>query len=197
MDNTFGQNGHISVGLSEIALEEIGKSFSCLAYCSISDQEANWDVFWQDWRKHDAKAHRAFLYEFFCLLRIEFDFSDDYIPSKRKRISLEKEASLYVDFDNIKRKPIIPIQEIEENERLNRVGSVIGPLNAALKVQELMKNKQPDYKKAFYDYAFYVLTQEVYQQQVTDLLKKLKKGIEEYDKALDDILLLFTPNSDN
>lgn len=191
--NLESSNSHISLGLSEIALEEIGKSYTCLAYYSVSEVVDDWSTFWNEWRSHVVKAHRAFLYEFFCLVRMEIENSDKYIPSKRSLIPHEKEASFYVDFDETTRKAIIPSIEVEKEEIFNRVASVIGPLNAAMLVREKFKNKPEDYKRAFSEYAWFTLTHDIYQQDVLKVLKHVKNGNKDFDTAINDIIEMFTP----
>ena len=82
-----------SLGLAELALEELGKSYSCLAMYSKADTTKDWTAFWKEWRQHDLKAHRAFFYEFFCLTRIEIEFADTELkfPTIRQSFSKEKE----------------------------------------------------------------------------------------------------------
>jgi AbiV family abortive infection protein len=188
---------HISLGLAELALEELGKSYTCLAYYSFGgiddrDSVAIWKNFWKDWKNHTVKAHRAFFYEFFCLWRIEIEDSSKFAPTSRKTIPTEKEISFYIDFDMNDRKIINPFQNIDVNETVNRVTSVIGPLNAALAVQKLIRDNNNEYTTAISDYALITITENVYQQDVEAVLAKMKKNLRNYDKALYDIHELFT-----
>ena len=182
---------HISLGLAEIALEELGKSFTCLTVFSVDSDSYDWNQFWKIWRNHKIKAHRGFFYEFFCRLSIEIPENIRYIPSKREVIPQEKEISFYVDFDKNLRKPIIPMTEIDNEELVNRICSVGGPLNAALEVKDRFCAGSYKYKCAFSDYAREVLEKQVYQQDVKDVLSALENGEQEYNKALKDILELF------
>ncbi len=56
----LGNEKYPSLGLAELALEELGKSYSCLAFYSHSENLNDWKEFWKEWRNHDLKAHRAF-----------------------------------------------------------------------------------------------------------------------------------------
>ncbi len=186
---------YTSLGLGELALEELGKSYTCLAYYS-NRRQLDWKLFWKEWRNHELKAHRAFFYEFFCLLRAEVQADDrnDYFPSYREKIPLEKEATFYVDIDRESRKIHLPIKEITTKECYYRLASLIGPMNAALKVKRLIEtNKEDVYITAFSDYAFSTLTTSMYQQDVLTVLAAMKTGDETYDRALNDIAVLFTP----
>jgi AbiV family abortive infection protein len=183
---------HISLGLAEIALEEIGKSFTCLSIYSVDNQNYDWKEFWKVWKNHKIKSYRAFFYEFFCLLRVEIpDFDSTNFPSKREIIPHEKEVSFYVDFNEQSRTPVIPFNEIEYIEIANRVCSVAGPLSAALNIVEKFTNGSNEYKNSFSDYARYILEHNVYQQDVFIILDQLKNDTPEYNKGLNDIYCMF------
>jgi AbiV family abortive infection protein len=183
---------HISLGLSELALEELGKSYTCLAYYCISNDTDYMKYFWQEWKNHKLKAHRAFFYEFFSLFRIEISASKKYIPTIRKSMPLEKETSFYVDYDHINKKVIRPFSEIEKEEIVNRITSVIGPLYSAKNVSSLIvDNNNEDYTTAISKYAFHTLTCVFYQQDIEKELQKLKNNNLKHDEAIDDIWKLF------
>jgi AbiV family abortive infection protein len=185
---------HISLGLAELALEELGKSFTCLAYYS-ADKKANWKLFWRNWKDHIKKAHRGFFYEFFCLVRYEIKSEDGPFPSKRKEIPHEKEASFYVGFDSSKRSVIKPFDDIGDEELCSRAVSILGLLSAAMQIRDKLLAESEEYKNAFSDYARYCLENEIYQQDVLALLPSLKNGAKDYDRAIDDIARLFDPNN--
>lgn len=189
------ETAHISLGLCELALEELGKSYTCLAYYCLSEKQGNhWVDFWKDWKDHKTKAHRAFFYEFFCLVRLEITGLVGYHPTKRESIQLEKEISFYVDFDHRSRKVLIPLAEIDKMEIYNRIGSLIGPFNSAYKVRDLINlNKQIDYRMAISNYSLMTLTTNMYQQNVKEVLDSLKNSKIDYDRALNDIWIMFNP----
>ncbi len=182
---------HVSLGLAEIALEEIGKSFTCLAYYSVADSMKDWTAFWKDWKDHKSKAHRAFLYEYFSTIRVELKDKPDYFPSKRHAIPHEKEVSFYIDFDKSKREIIIPKTTIDQVEIFSRITSIFGLLNSSMLVRDLLKNKSKEYKKAVSGYAFLVMTSGISQIEAEELLPKLKDGVEEHEQAFNDIEELF------
>ena len=186
-----------ALGLAELALEELGKSYTCLAYFSKADKISDWTTFWKEWKDHDLKAHRAFFYEFFCLLRAELDlqkFKDNF-PTLRGKFSKEKEQSFYVDIDKSNRKIYIPENEIADDECINRLVSLIGLLNATFHIRDWFTadNSEP-FKNAISDYAFLTITTQMYQQDVEKVLKKMRTDNNEYNKGLDTIWTLFNPN---
>jgi AbiV family abortive infection protein len=191
-------NMHISLGLAELALEELGKSYTCLSYYCLTEQkEEIWADFWKDWKNHTVKAHRAFFYEFFSLFRIEIKDSGKLFPTIRESIPVEKEVSFYVDFDFKKNEIVQPFKAINTDELFYRVSSVVGPLNVAFKVKKMIEeNKDEDYRMAVSNYALQTITSNMYQQDVEKVLRQMKNGISEYDRALNDIWNLFNPEKE-
>jgi AbiV family abortive infection protein len=181
---------HIALALAELALEEIGKSFTCLAYYAVADSVTDWTAFWKDWKDHKVKAHRAFLYEFISTVRVELKDKPDYFPSKRVTIPLEKEVSFYVDFDKTKREIIIPKAVIDNTEIFSRITSLFGVLNAAMLIRDLLKTKKEDYKKAVSEYAFMVMTTGITQKEAEEFLMNSEDGTKEHNNAFNDILKL-------
>lgn len=186
---------HVSLGLAELSLEELGKSYTCLAYYHFGGQKSIvWKDFWKDWKNHEMKAHRAYFYEFFCLIRMEIVGDKIKGPSYRDRIPHEKEISFYVDFDHGKQTVIVPSKEVKILESHRRISSLIGPLNAAYRVCELIENnKHKDYLDAISMYAYTTISSDMYQQDVKATLENLKNGNSMFDKALNDIWSLFNP----
>jgi AbiV family abortive infection protein len=137
---------HPSLGLAELSLEELGKSFTCLAYYSNAEKISDWKIFWKEWKDHNLKAHRAFFYEFFCLLRVELNSQiyKDSFPSIRDSISREKEHSFYVDIYKSNRKIYIPELEVTDDECSNRLLSLLGLLNSAFHVRDWMISEESD-----------------------------------------------------
>lgn len=187
-----------SLGLAELALEELGKSYTCLAYYSKANKINDWTVFWKEWKDHDLKAQRAFFYEFFCLLRVELDIQKfkDKFPTLRERFSKEKEHSFYVDIDKSNRKIHIPSKEITDDECINRLTSLIGLLNATFHIRDWFEtDNSENFKNAISDYAFETISKQMYQQDVENVLKKMRTENEEYNRGLDTIWSLFRPDN--
>ncbi len=104
---------------------------------------------------------------------------------------MKKKISFYIDFDERSRKCKIPNREVEYLETMNRITSLIGPMNSALKVKDLVSNECFVYKKAFSDYAMKTLTYDMYQQDVLDVLLTMRCENKYYNNAIDDIRKLF------
>jgi len=183
-----------SLGLAELALEELGKSFSCLAIYSKVDLTDDWSIFWKEWRNHDLKAHRAFFYEFYCVTRLEIDFKDKILnfPTNRQRFSKEKEVSFYVDIDKGNRKIHKPEFEISNEECLRRIVSLVGLYNSAFHVKKWMTECVDEITKhAISDFAYIKLTTEMYQQDVLGVLEQMKNTDKKYNEGLEMIKELF------
>ena len=91
----------VSLAVAQIGQEELGKSMLLLNAVTFADHD-DWREFWRRWRNHDAKANMAALYEwlhpFFFVWRDKQGREFDGIGARAK-YSDEKEAGLYVDFD--------------------------------------------------------------------------------------------------
>jgi AbiV family abortive infection protein len=186
-----------SLGLAELALEELGKSYSCLAIYSKADTTKDWSTFWKEWRQHDLKAHRAFFYEFFCVVRIEIEFGDKELkfPTIRQSFSKEKEVAFYVDIDKGNRKIHKPEIDISNEECLRRITSLVGLFSAAFYIKDwLTEDSSEDFKNAISDYAFLTLRKEMSQQDVLSVLENMRGDNTEYNKGLDKVITLFTNN---
>jgi AbiV family abortive infection protein len=176
-----------SLGLAELALEELGKSFSCLAMYSKTETTNDWTTFWKEWKNHDLKAHRAFFYEFYCVTRLEIDFEDKvlHFPTNRQGFSKEKEASFYVDIDKGNRKIHKAEIEISDEECLRRITSLVGLYNSAFYVKDWMtENINENTKHAISDFAYLTLTTEMYQQDVLNVIEKMRNSNKNIIKGL-------------
>lgn len=186
-----------SLGLAELALEELGKSFTCLAYYSRANQINDWTIFWKEWKNHDLKAHRAFFYEFFSLVRLTLNYPDR-IPNLMPRgtFSKEKEHAFYVDIDKGNRKIHIPESEIEDEECVIRVASIIGLLNTSALVKDWLNSDfDENFKCAISDYAYKTISTKINHQDVEAVVNSMRTTNEKYNSGLDAILKLFNPNS--
>lgn len=201
MATSYEGKKYVSLGIAELALEELGKSYSLLAAYSIAHKISNWKLFWKEWRSHDLKASRGFLYEFFCTIRIELNNLTDPLLTEiipRGKFSVEKELSFYIDIDKSSRKIHIPGEHISDEEAISRVFSLFGLINPALEIKDWLNSEEPDqFKNAISDYAYTVLVENVYQQDVPEILDKLKNLDNDYNHALEEIWNLFNPSEPN
>lgn len=183
------------LGIAELALEELGKSYSLLAHYSNAAKISDWKQFWKDWRAHDVKAARSYFYEFFCTIRMEITNPTDpklidVIP--RGKFSIEKELAFYVDFDENSRTLHIPQANISDEEAISRVVSLFGLLNPALRIKDWLNSDEPDnFKNAISNYAYITLTQDVYQQDVQAILASLRNLDQHNNRALNEIWKMF------
>ncbi|SFI77823.1 abortive infection protein, AbiV family [Kaistella treverensis] len=183
---------HVSLGLAELALEELGKSYSCLAYYSESSTLKDWKDFWKEWKNHDLKAHRAFFYEFFNMLRIDQVGDNLNFPTNKDKFSKEKEYSFYVDIDKSNRKIYIPKQEISEIECNRRIYSLLGLFNSALYIKDWFnENKNEDFRNAISNFAFRTISTAMHQQDVNNVLSEMKTENKDYNLGLEKIYKSF------
>lgn len=209
LHNLQSKDAHVSLGLAEIALEEIGKSYICLYYYSL---ENCWDDFWREFKDHRVKSNRAFFYEWFNLSRVEVSTNIKPYSTPRKFIHHEKEASFYVDFDLNRRKVLLPAVNVSRDEIVNRISTIFGLLCVAIAVGDKFQEGSDHYKNAFSDYARLVIIERIYQKDILSTLEKIILGIcerinsctdekaksemEEYAKGLYDIGCLFHSGTD-
>jgi AbiV family abortive infection protein len=70
------EHPEICLGLFELGQEELGKSYSCLAAMGVKeDAKEFWKSFWEEWKNHEIKAHRAFYYEPHESALLQYSFS--------------------------------------------------------------------------------------------------------------------------
>ncbi len=198
MATKYDGKKYVSLGIAELALEELGKSYSLLAHFSKAHAISDWKQFWKDWRAHDVKAARGFFYEFFCTIRVEITNPTDPLLSEiipRGKFSVEKELAFYVDIDKNSRAIHVPGENISDEEAISRVFSLFGLLNPALKIKDWLNSEEPDaFKDAISDYAYVTLTEEVYQQDIPEILQNLKGSNQDYNRALNEIWAMFSPD---
>lgn len=195
----YKEKNYPSLGLAELALEELGKSYSLLCLLSKVEQISDWTFFWREWKNHDLKAHRGFFYEFFCTIRVEIKSNDKIqLPLlPRGKFSNEKVASFYVDIDKSNRKIHVPSIEVTNQESILRIASLMGLFNSAQYVQDwLNSNESDDFKNAISDYAFVTITEEMYQQDVKRTLERLRTDNKDYNNALECIWNNFAPSGE-
>jgi AbiV family abortive infection protein len=134
---------HVALGIFEIAEEEVGKSFSCLAnFCWSSDPQF-WDLLWNSWGKHEKKSARAFFYEWLCPIRAVIAKQDVIQLSGNSARGVppkEKEAAFYVDFNEQTKKFRLPSEDIPIEEVMNRALSLHFHLEIVLRTKQGLDN---------------------------------------------------------
>lgn len=164
----------VSLALSEMAQEEIGKALSLLAAASLEPTPSAFDWLWKTWKSHQLKAHRAFLYELIIPTRLELKSTSGDVLSglpRRARISMEREIGLYVDFDDAVGEFRLPESRITTDELLNRQACAMSLATTAQVVYDALFCRDEDFRfSAFSEIATRICTENLYQQQMPSIL---------------------------
>ncbi len=178
----------ISLGLFELGQEELGKSYTCLATMAVKKGDpAFWKIFWKEWKQHNIKARRAFLYEWLSPLHLGASSSDGMkfngFPL-RSEIVLEREFSFYVNYDDKQQKFTSPFESVSRAETFNRACALSSLIYTALAVKETLDvgEKEKNYK-TFSIIPFRILTKFTYQQDMPGLYRKFS-SISSYHNSL-------------
>ena len=166
-----------ALALAQIGQEEIGKSLTILAAFGLSEDNAQWSWFWDGWRKHDLKAHRAYLYELVSPLTIEISGASGQIHNGlplRNPISREKEVGLYVDYDPSLRKFTSPKGEISAFDAHARISTLLYLALTADSVRRTLERENVDFRfREFGKLAFTICSSEIYQQDMPAISSEL------------------------
>jgi AbiV family abortive infection protein len=172
----YSDHPSVALGLCELGQEELGKSLSFLSAFYFLEHDVDWAWFWNSWRDHQLKAHRAFLYELFSPLRIVIDPNG---PEKmegfsaRTKIKYEKEAAFYVEYIPSEGSFVSPAENIRANEVANRSGTLLclGATALALKNALDEGEKERNYI-SFSELAIRACTENIYQQDMPDIMRE-------------------------
>ena len=173
---TWGDHPAVALGLCELGQEELGKSLSFLSAFYFLEHDANWTWFWNSWRDHQLKAHRAFLYELFSPLRM---IIDPHGPprmegfSARPNIKHEKEAAFYVEYLPFDGKFVSPRDNIKSVEVANRTGTLLCLGATALALKNALDEgaKEGNYV-TFSELAIRACSEEIYQQDMPNIMRE-------------------------
>jgi hypothetical protein len=140
------------------------------------DAKEFWKSFWEEWKNHEIKAHRAFYYELLNPTRLEAISANGKRLSGlpiRNRIYKEKESSLYVNYDNAERKFVGPWEGVSREEVINRGVTLTGLISTALDVSEALEegDKKRNYR-TFGAIPLRTLVQIVYQQDIPEIYQE-------------------------
>lgn len=167
----------IAIGLFELGQEEIGKSLSFLSCFHLLSNEIDWNWFWSSWKDHQVKAHRAFIYELFSPLRITIELKDGTLlsgQSKKAKISHEKEAAFYVEYNNETKYFSTPKDNITVQEVANRGGTLFCLALTAQAIKAILD--QGDLRNnylIFSEIAFRICSENIYQEDMPLILEEL------------------------
>lgn len=186
----FRDHASIALGLFQIGQEEVGRSLSFLAAFNFSKGDSRWARFFHEdeWKNHQKKAHRAFLYEIICPIRIS-TFSkaknrwmDGF--TQRNKISAEKEAALYVNYHAALGKFLSPMENVAPEEVTNRYATLLYLSTTAQYIKagldmETDLTKEENYR-LFSDIPERIITQNIYQQDFPAIIEEFKKRSKEH-----------------
>lgn len=178
----------VALGLAQLGQEEIGKSLSILAAMYLPNSDESWQWFWRDWRNHQLKAHRAFLYELISPLRVEFltPKGERFAGlSQRQSMPLEKEAAFYVDFNETTMSFVAPDKSVTINESLNRLISVNYLSNKAFGLYRGLEANDSEFRyAAFAEIAFRVCTEKLYQEDMPKVFEEFRCRSQRHDALI-------------
>ncbi len=167
-----------ALALAQVGQEEIGKSLTVLAGFALRKDSPAWEGFWDGWHSHNLKAHRAFLYELLNPLRIELKSPDGTRfagQPLRPSMPLEKEAGLYVDFDESSGSFVAPASSVTPFEALARTSTLCYLGATADATRRALMNTDSMFRlSAFGEIAFRMCSEALYQQDMPEILKEFE-----------------------
>lgn len=159
-----------ALAIAELGQEEVGKSLSLLAAMALPKDPVAWDWFWRGWRSHRLKAHRAFLYELVSTRRIELHGPDGVVlsgQSLRGSLPGEKEAGIYVDFDDATQSFVAPSDAVNSVEVGHRIFTLLYlTLTARGLYRALRRDGGVGRCGLFAEIAFRICSEDLYQQDM-------------------------------
>lgn len=168
-----------ALALAQLGQEEVGRSLSLLSAFNLPPDPSAWEWFWGGWANHQLKAHRAYLYEAISPLRIEIDAPDGRCfrgEPLRPKISQEKEASLYVDFDQASGHFLSPSQQISSFDASARMVTLCYLCATADAIRRALLADDDSFRlTAFSEIAFRICSEELYQQDMPRLIEEFRK----------------------
>ncbi len=180
-----------ALALAQLGQEEIGKSLTILAAFHLPEIPTAWTWFWKGWKSHTLKAHRAYLYEIIYPLRIEMKAPDGtkYAGHPlRTPISKEKESGLYVNFDVASSCFVNPISDVSNFDALARISTLLYLSTTADAVRRVLLHTDIPFRtKEFGAVAFKICSEEVYQQDMPQILEQFGASSVRHAKILHDL----------
>ena len=180
-----------SLALGQLGQEEVGRSLTLLAAFRLPTEPNAWEWFWKAWNNHQLKAHRAYLYEMISPLRLEIQAPDGgWFAGEplRPKISQEKEAGLYVDFDHASGRFLSPSQQISNFEAAARTMTLAYLCATADAVRRALLADDDSFRlSAFAEIAFRICTEDVYQQDMPQLIEEFRKRTPRHEALIADL----------
>lgn len=180
-----------ALALGQLGQEELGKSLTLLAGFGLPPNGDSWKWFWKGWSDHQLKAHRAFLYEIISPLRLGVQAPDGRRLAGeplRPKISQEKEAGFYVDFDHASGRFIVPFEQVSLLDASVRV-TTLSYLSATADAvrRALLADDVPFRLRAFGELALRICSEDLYQQDMPRLSAEMSARGSRYAALISDL----------
>jgi AbiV family abortive infection protein len=189
-----------ALALGQLGQEEVGRSLSLLAAFSLPNEERAWGWFWDGWNNHQLKAHRAYLYEIISPLRIELQRPDGRRfagEPLRPKISQEKEAGFYVDFDNPSGCFLSPSEQVPVFEAAARQMTLAYLCATADAVRKALLADSDFFRlPAFAELAFRICSEHIYQQDMPRLIDEFRRRTPRHEALVVDLEIALGANAD-
>lgn len=189
-----------ALALGQLGQEEVGRSLTLLSGFSLPNHAHAWKWFWRGWNDHQLKAHRAYLYEIISPLRLEIGAPDGrWFAGQplRPRISQEKEAGLYVDFDHASERFLSPSQQVSNFEAAGRTMTLAYLCATADAVRRALLAYDDSFRlPAFAQIAFRICSENIYQQEMPQLIDEFRKRTPRHEALIADLETALEGNVD-
>ncbi len=189
-----------ALALGQLGQEEVGRSLTLLAGFSLPSEAQAWAWFWKGWNNHQLKAHRAYLYEIISPLRVETEapegrrFAGEPL---RPKISQEKEAGLYVDFDDASGRFLSPSEQVSNFEAAARAMTLAYLCATADAVRRALLADDDFFRlTAFAELAFRICSEDIYQQDMPKLINEFRRRTPRHEALVSDLETALAANAD-
>jgi AbiV family abortive infection protein len=189
-----------ALALGQLGQEEVGRSLTLLAAFALPGEADAWGWFWKGWNNHQLKAHRAYLYEAISPLRIEITSPEGRLfagEPLRAKISAEKEAGLYVDFDLVSGRFLSPSQQVSGFEARARAMTLAYLCATADGVRRaLLANDDCFRLPEFGGLAFRICSEAIYQQDMPQIIAEFRGRTPRHEALIADLETSLAANVD-
>jgi AbiV family abortive infection protein len=187
-----------ALALGQLGQEEVGRSLTLLAAFNLPTEPHSWEWFWKGWNNHQLRAHRAYLYEIISPLRIEIGGSSGrHFAGEplRPKISQEKEAGFYVDFDPRSGQFLSPSQQVSKFEAVARsttLAYLSGTVDAVRRA--LLEEDDVFRLPAFAEIAFRICSEVIYQQDMPQMIHEFRSRTPRHEALVAHLEIALTAN---
>jgi AbiV family abortive infection protein len=189
-----------ALALAQLGQEEVGRSLTLLAAFGLPTEVHAWGWIWKGWNNHQLKAHRAYLYEIISPVRLEI-----VGPSGRRvageplrpKISQEKEAGFYVDFDPASGRFLSPSEQVSTFEAAVRTTTLAYLCATADAVRRALLAEDDSFRlPAFAKLALRICTENIYQQDMPMLIHEFRRRTPQHEAFVADLETALAANAD-